>query len=257
MPPRNPLQSNRIDPEVGTSEDESEVRPLSPTRARMPVQILVILLTLGTGALDAIAILALGEAFASVMTGNLVLAGLAAGTWSSELLAHIAAAIGGYVIGGALGSFSVNKLRRPGEHSIWPPRVTAVLTGQFLVVLSLAIWWFARDGEFSESGAQVAVLFIASSAMGMQSAAIRAIGVTVSTTYMTGALTTLVESIVTRRPFNATEKAALVGLLALITGAAAGGYLAATWPTWALVFPLTTLGCVIVLGGITHYRRKG
>ncbi|WP_460463052.1 YoaK family protein, partial [Arthrobacter pigmenti] len=213
----------------------------------MPVQVLVIFLTLGTGALDAIAILALGEAFASVMTGNLVLAGLAAGTWSSELLAHIGSAILGYIAGGAVGSFSVNKLRRQREHSIWPPRVTAVLSAQFLLILALALWWFVGDGDFSTSSAQVTVLFMAASAMGMQSAAIRAIGVTVSTTYMTGALTTLVESVVTRRPFSATEKAALVGLLALITGAAAGGYIANTWSSWALVFPLTTLGCVIIL----------
>ena len=53
-------------------------------------------------------------------------------------------------------------------------------------------------------------------AMGMQGAAMRAIGVTVSTTYMTGALTILMDSIVTRRPFTTTDKSALGGLLSLV-----------------------------------------
>lgn len=228
--------------------------PEVSTAVRMPVNLLVVFLTLGTGAIDAVAILALGEAFASVMTGNLVFAGLAAGTWSSDILAHVSAAVFGYIVGGGLASFAANRMRKTGEAAIWPFRVTFLLTGQLFLILGLAIWWLSRGGDLS-GAAEVAVLAVAAGAMGIQGAAVRGIGVAVSTTYMTGALTTLVECIVTRRAFSATEKAALGGLLSLVTGAAAGGYIASAWLPMAFLFPAATLGGVVVACGIVHIRR--
>ena len=221
----------------------------------MPVNLLVIFLTLGTGALDAIAILTLGEAFASVMTGNLIFAGLAAGTWSGGLLAHVLAALLGYIGGGAAGSFTAHKLNKSHDPRIWPPRVTVVLAGQLFLLSGVAVFWAVKGGAFSE-WAELSVLFAAAAAMGIQGAAVRKIGVSVSTTYMTGALTTLIESIVTRRPFSATEKAAFVGLLFLVLGAAAGGYLAQTWLGLALIFPTITLACVVIICTVVHYRQR-
>ena len=48
----------------------------------LPLHALVILLCVISGSLGAISFLALGEAFASVMTGNIVFIGAAAGTWT-------------------------------------------------------------------------------------------------------------------------------------------------------------------------------
>ena len=58
--------------------------------------VLVILLAVTSGALDALGFLGLGGVFASVMTGNLVLLGLGAGTRHGTLAVHAVTAIAGY-----------------------------------------------------------------------------------------------------------------------------------------------------------------
>jgi uncharacterized membrane protein YoaK (UPF0700 family) len=231
--------------------------PASPLRqVTVPVSTLVLLLTLGTGAFDGIAIVALGDVFASVMTGNLVLIGMGIGTGSGGLLAHVGAALGGYVFAGAAGSLLVHRLRREDEHKVWPGRVTVVLTVQLLLVLALAITWNVLGGE-PPFPAQLVILAGAAAAMGMQGAAVRAVGLPVSTTYMTGALTTLIEGIVTRRPFSATERSAISGLLALVAGAGLGGYLAANVPPLAMWLPMATLTVVVVACVVLHRHRRG
>src|SRR5262249_42291213 len=65
---------------------------------------LVVLLTLTTGAVDAASFLALCNVFSSVITGNLVLLGVAAGTGRAELAMHSGVALAGYVAGRAGGA---------------------------------------------------------------------------------------------------------------------------------------------------------
>jgi uncharacterized membrane protein YoaK (UPF0700 family) len=62
-----------------------------------------VLLTIGTGGTDVLALTRLGGVFASVMTGNLVLLCLSAARTSGTLAGHTAVAIGGYVVGVATG----------------------------------------------------------------------------------------------------------------------------------------------------------
>lgn len=65
---------------------------------------LVVLLTVNSGATDAIGYLALGGAFTSVMTGNMVLFGLSVAERDSELLGHVLAVIAAYIGGCLLGA---------------------------------------------------------------------------------------------------------------------------------------------------------
>ena len=58
------------------------------------------LLTLTTGAVDASSFLHLGNVFSSVITGNLILLGVAAATQSSSLAIHSGTALAG-VLGGS------------------------------------------------------------------------------------------------------------------------------------------------------------
>jgi uncharacterized membrane protein YoaK (UPF0700 family) len=67
-------------------------------------RVLATLLAGTSGALDALGFLALGGVFASVMTGNLVLLGLGAGTRNGGLAVHAVVAIGGYSLGVAIGA---------------------------------------------------------------------------------------------------------------------------------------------------------
>ena len=67
-----------------------------------------------------------------------------------------------------------------------------------VVLAAINITWIVYDGKLS-SGPATALLLGAAVALGMQSAAARAIDGTPSTTYMTGALTTLIEAVATGR----------------------------------------------------------
>ena len=66
--------------------------------------LLVVLLTVTTGGVDAVAFLHLGHVFSSVITGTLVLLGVAAGTHDGALAEHCAVALASYVAGVAVGA---------------------------------------------------------------------------------------------------------------------------------------------------------
>ena len=64
---------------------------------------LVVLLTVTTGGVDAAAFLHLGHVFSSVITGTLVLLGIAAGTHDGALAGNCGVALASYVAGVAVG----------------------------------------------------------------------------------------------------------------------------------------------------------
>jgi hypothetical protein len=70
-----------------------------------------VLLTFTSGAIDITCYLALGKVFASVMTGNMVLLGLAAGTSNATLASSAGLAFAGYGIGTAAGPMVTNRHR--------------------------------------------------------------------------------------------------------------------------------------------------
>src|ERR1019366_10626488 len=113
--------------------------PLTPGH-----QVAVMLLAMTSGALDAIGFLGLGGVFASVMTGNVVLLGLSAGTRNGVLAAHAVVAISGYVIGVTAG-VRVAGPRSPTGTVGWSTAVNAVLAVELGLVVVFAIGWeFAR-----------------------------------------------------------------------------------------------------------------
>src|SRR5919107_2462652 len=95
---------------------------VNPLRRR---QALVVVLTFVTGAADAMGFLALGGAFSSVMTGNMVLLGLSVGRADGELALTSAAAIGSFVVGVLVGAHlaGVPEERDP----VWPRAVNRAL----------------------------------------------------------------------------------------------------------------------------------
>ena len=67
--------------------------------------LIAIALTFASGAADVASFTRLGFVFTSVMTGNIVLWGLAAARGSLTLFSHTAVAIGGYIVGVAAGTW--------------------------------------------------------------------------------------------------------------------------------------------------------
>lgn len=224
--------------------DVESVRPRKRNDG-VPLHTMVTLLCVVSGSLDAISFLALGEAFASVMTGNIVFMGVSAGTGDSRLALFCGSAIVGYASGVLVGSWLASQ-RRTSDSSLWPARATRVLAIQFGILFALSSVWLFLGGSPSRLG-ELAILTTAAAAMGLQGAAVRAIGVPVSTTYMTGALTTILEALVTRRPFSSTESSSMTGLPALAVGAAIGSLIVTTCRPLALFVPTAALLVVIAI----------
>lgn len=223
--------------------------------SELPLHTMVTLLCIVSGSLDAISFLALGEAFASVMTGNIVFLGVAAGTRDPHLALFCGIAIAGYVLGTVAGSWLVEHWKTTAETRIWPARVTKTLGVQFGVLLAASIAWICLGGEPADDF-KIVFLLVAAGMMGIQGAAVRQVGVPVSTTYMTGALTTLLEAIVTRRPFSSTESSAVGGLLSLALGALLGSLALAFLRAFALLVPMFALGAVLAIRLTNHKLRS-
>jgi uncharacterized membrane protein YoaK (UPF0700 family) len=208
---------------------------------------LLVLLTLTTGAVDASCFLHLGDVFSSVITGNLVLLGVAAATQSGSLAIHSGTALAGYSAGVLIGAPIATRRASGGE--VWPLSVTATLAAEFCVLAGFSAGWELTGGR---PGAAVQLLLIAALAvaMGIQSAAVRQLG-GMSTTYLTGTLTAVVADLVTRdRPPGLARS---IGVLAaIVAGAAAGGLVAEHAPAWLPAVIMAPLA-VVVIASITGF----
>ena len=203
---------------------------------------LVVLLTLTTGAVDAASFLALGTVFSSVITGNMVLLGVAAGTGRSELAVHSGVALAGYCAGVLLGAPIA--ARRPRGTWTWPPSVTVTLVVEFGVLVAFAVGW-ELAGAHPPNSAQLALVALLAAAMGMQGAAVRQLG-QMSSTYLTSTLTGVLAGLVTRSKPEGLARS--VGVLAaIIMGAFAGSIVAKLAWAWLPAVVLVPLGAVVAL----------
>ena len=207
-------------------------------------------LTFGTGALDVLVLARLGGVFASVMTGNLALMGLGLARADVATIVHTVIAFLGYVIGVAAGS-ALTGPRTP-DHPVWPRRVTAVLTIQLALQCALAVGWALSGGD-AVGGVQMTLLATAAASMGLQGAAVRGLGVTLATTYLTGTLTGLIANRTLSKASRA-DAAGLAALIAAVVGAACGGLTLATVPIVAPVWCLVSVLAVIVLAEWRHHH---
>ena len=85
--------------------------------------------------------------------------------------------------------------------------------------------------------------------MGIQSAVVAVLGIAgVSTTYLTGTLTTLIDALASPQPRPGVNVRRAAALCALVGGAALGGLLLATVPAAVPAVPLATLAGAIIAG---------
>jgi uncharacterized membrane protein YoaK (UPF0700 family) len=203
---------------------------------------LVVLLTLTTGAVDAASFLALGNVFASVITGNMVLLGVAAGAARPALAVHSGVALAGYMAGVVVGAPLAGH-QDGGGSATWPPSVTVTLLVELAVLSAFSIAW-ELAGAAPRGGVQLALVAVLSAAMGLQAAAVRRLG-QMSTTYLTSTLTGVVAGLVTASKPEGMKRSLGV-LAAIVAGAAVGSVLVKTGPAWLPVVVLVPIGVVIV-----------
>jgi uncharacterized membrane protein YoaK (UPF0700 family) len=202
---------------------------------------LVVVLTLTTGAVDATSFLALGNVFSSVVTGDMVLLGAAAGTGRPELAVHSGVALAGYLAGVMAGAPLATRWQH--TSGTWPPSVTVTLAVELVILVAFSVGWELAGTHPSGAG-QLALVAVLAAAMGLQAAAVRRLG-QMSTTYLTSTLTALVAGLVTGSKPDGMARS--LGVLAtLIIGAIAASVLLEEARAWVPLVILVPLGVVIV-----------
>jgi uncharacterized membrane protein YoaK (UPF0700 family) len=214
---------------------------------------LVGLLAFTSGCVDAVTLMVIGGAFTSVITGNLIFAGRAVGTSSLSPALHAIMSVAGYVLGVAAGSRLRQVFDRRGPRAEWPRSATQILVIEFTLLVAANVAWIGYAAR-PPAAATDLLLVVLALALGMQGAAARGIKGAPSTTYMTGALTALVEALATGGRRTADTSAA-AGLLALVAGAACGAVLVEHAPRAALLPALASLGLVAVVK-LRHHRGE-
>jgi uncharacterized membrane protein YoaK (UPF0700 family) len=236
------------------------------SRARQQLlTVIAIALTFGSGAADVASFTRLGGVFTSVMTGNIVLWGLAAARGSLSLASHTAVSIGGYIVGVACGTWIGHHAKAAsapasasasaGESGVLPGHVIWVLLAELTLLAGWTVGWEVT-GASPAGWAQFSLLATLAAAMGTQSSAVKDMGLTeVSTTYLTGTLTGLVSSLA--RPGQDTPQGIrrFGVLIGLVAGAILCGLFIATAADVAPVLPLAALAATLVLATGPGWRR--
>ena len=213
---------------------------------------LMIALTVVTGATDAIAFTRLGSVFTSVMTGNMVLLGMGLGRGQVSTLEHTALAVVAFIIGTIVGA-KIAGAPRPGDR-VWPRQFSTALLVELALFAAVAIGWWASDSHPTGTP-QKALLVGSALALGIQSSAVVRLNVSgLSTTYLTGTLTTLVHTLTTTRRLKGSGRS-LSLLLALIAGAALGATLAVNAAPAAPLVSLVILTAVIAIAEFRLHRE--
>jgi uncharacterized membrane protein YoaK (UPF0700 family) len=275
-----------------TKRTEAPCRePASPhTTAR---DLLLVVLAMAAGCVDAMSFLGLGQVLTAAMTGNTVLLGLSIGQADAQAALRAGIALAGFVAGAILGAAIVERGARA---ATWSPAVTTGLGLELLVLITLALGWHLAGGEADRSLDELhALIARAGLAMGIQSAAAQRIGVAgVATTYVTGTLTSLAARLVrwlrslrasasaATRGYGKSDRAAPVRApwlpaavwLAYGAGAVVAGAVKLWWPalalspaifdapgeiSWPLVtllLPIGIVALVIVLAAIRFRRAR-
>lgn len=115
--------------------------------------VLLTLLALISGCVDAVSYLGLGHVFTANMTGNTVLLGLAFGGASGLSVARSATALFGFIAGAAVGAAVAGRDR---GRAVWPPVVTATLALEFAALIALAAG-VSAGGATPSAGAESAL----------------------------------------------------------------------------------------------------
>lgn len=242
-------------------------RRLSSTTVR---DLLLLGLTVSSGAVDAISFLALGKVFTAFMTGNVVFLGLGIAGAGGPDAVRVLLAIGAY----AAGVYAATRIVEMADDDpgVWPRRVTVALGVAMTMEAAFLVGWVATSGRPGIGSGDMLTSVIAL-AMGLQSGAVMALAVRgVFTTAATATVMFLVRDIAARSASAteraridaprldsaATERARLAGvLLALLVGATAGGLLLAHARTWAPVLPLVATALVVATATVAFHRRDG
>lgn len=215
-----------------------------------PLPALLLVLTVATGVVDAVSILALGRVFIANMTGNVVFIGFSlAGAPGFSLIASLLA-LAGFLLGAATGGPVVTRFRESRG------RLLAVVATTELVLLAAAVVIAAISGEPFAATPRDLIVLVAATALGLQNAAARELAVPdATTTVLTMTLTGFAAALRQRNGQVLLRRLLAVG--AMLLGAFAGAALVLPQgASWALVLALL-LVAVVCAGAWVFGGRPG
>ncbi|MFG3098318.1 YoaK family protein [Streptomyces sp. NPDC048202] len=156
-----------------------------PRQRGMRLPLVLLVLTVVSGLIDAVGYLGLGRVFTANMTGNVIVLGFAAVGAPGFSVPLTATSLGCFLLGAAAGGRLTSRVRRA-TRLRWT-RLT--LTAEALLVGASAAIAFAWPGE---PGTRYALIALTALAMGLRNATVRALAVPdLTTTVLTMTLTGL------------------------------------------------------------------
>jgi uncharacterized membrane protein YoaK (UPF0700 family) len=214
--------------------------------------LLLVALTIASGAVDAISWLTFDKVFSAFMTGNMVILGFVVAGAAGPPLLRTAMSLGGFAVGAALGGRSV----RPGSSdATWSRRVTVVLSLAVLIEAVFLALWLGVDARPSSTSANWLIALLAL-AMGLQTAAVFSLGVrAVFTTAATATWAALMGDLANWSESGQERLRFASVVAALFAGAVAGGLLVIHAPRWAPVLPLVMTAVVVAVAELSFAQR--
>ncbi|WP_158583104.1 YoaK family protein [Nesterenkonia natronophila] len=212
------------------------------------------LLAFTAGSLDGTLFSLFDKAFASIMTGNIILFGVAVASGSLQQLVVLCGALAGYVFGVFVGARIVRGYSDLFHLRRWPSRMVLSLSVTcILLIASLA--FLAAFGE--DTNALPFLFFLLALAMGIMATAVRRIGSSVSVTYLTGAITQFWERLATRAPLSESGLVSSVSVASLVLGAILGGVSSAYLGKLALGLPiLSVLVAILIIASVNIHAKN-
>ncbi|MFF2901867.1 YoaK family protein [Streptomyces sp. NPDC057966] len=191
----------------------------------------LLLLSAASGAADAFVFICVGQVFAGVMTGNLVLLGAsAAGAGEQGVALRVITALVAYAVGVGCGAWMSERLR-------WS--LPVMLLVEVVLLTAAAVLWAL--GLITSDGDRLGLLVLIAVAMGVQGR-IRA----TPTNYFTGTLTALVGR-AALRSWERGDRWVAGRLIAVVAGAAVTALTVRLWPeAAALVAAVPAAGALLI-----------
>jgi uncharacterized membrane protein YoaK (UPF0700 family) len=210
--------------------------------------LLLVALTFAAGSVDAVALLRL-DVFTAVMTGNIVLLGLAVGQGSFGNALRSIIALVAYGVGVIVGARIVGAVV---IETHWSPKVTRALAVEWVLQLAFLIGWFITGAN--PDGVSAATLIALSGvAMGIQAATARALAPGMSTTYVTGTLTALLSELSALGALGPDSRRRVAIVIALLLGAVCGALVLVAAPVLAPAVAVLVIGAVVLIAA-TRFR---
>jgi uncharacterized membrane protein YoaK (UPF0700 family) len=211
-----------------------------------PLPALLLVMTIVTGLVDAVSILALGRVFVANMTGNVVFIGFAlAGAPGFSLSASVAA-LAGFLIGASIGGGMAARTAHRGRLL---GNIAAVELA--LLVVTLILLGTIKNPD---QGVRVTAAFLVAVAMGGQNAVVRKLAVPdLTTTVLTMTLTGIAADIRTASYAVAIRRT--VAVICMFAGAVLGAVLVLHVNAATAIAVAAALMAIVVIGAMAASRQ--